>query len=129
MPTVQVDQARLFKALGRPQMTIEEFDNLCFEFGVELDDITSERQMALKERATAGESSVAASAIDSLSDRTILKIDVSANRYDLLCEEGLARALRVFLGLIPPPVYHTSAAVEKIYVKPDVSTFRLILID
>lgn len=26
------------------------------------------------------------------------KIDIPANRYDLLCIEGLARALRVFLG-------------------------------
>jgi phenylalanyl-tRNA synthetase beta chain len=103
-------------------MTIAEFENLCFEFGVELDDITSERQMALKEHASAGESAAAA-VVDSLSDRTILKIDVSANRYDLLCEEGLSRSMRVFLGLIPPPVYKTVPPVEKIYVRPDVRKF------
>lgn len=28
----------------------------------------------------------------------VYKIDIPANRYDLLCIEGLARALRVFLG-------------------------------
>lgn len=28
----------------------------------------------------------------------IYKIDIPANRYDLLCIEGLARALRIFLG-------------------------------
>lgn len=32
-------------------------------------------------------------------------------RYDLLCIEGIARALRVFLGKDKPPVY-------KLYVPP-----------
>ena len=31
------------------------------------------------------------------SERVIYKIDVPANRYDLLCMEGLSRALLVFL--------------------------------
>ena len=34
-----------------------------------------------------------------LSDDVIYKIDISANRYDLLCVEGLAQAFRVFLGM------------------------------
>ena len=34
-----------------------------------------------------------------LSDAVIYKIDIPANRYDLLCLEGLARGLRVFLKL------------------------------
>ena len=34
-----------------------------------------------------------------------LKIEVPANRYDLLCHEGLVRSLRVFLGQEQPPVY------------------------
>lgn len=44
-----------------------------------------------------------------LSDAVIYKIDIPANRYDLLCLEGLARGLRVFLKLYatmttwPPP--------------------------
>lgn len=33
-----------------------------------------------------------------LSDEVLYKIDIPANRYDLLCIEGLARSLRVFLG-------------------------------
>ena len=33
------------------------------------------------------------------------KIDVPANRYDLLCMEGIARSLRIFLGLEPAPTY------------------------
>jgi hypothetical protein len=34
----------------------------------------------------------------------IYKIDVPANRYDILCLEGLARALRIFLELEQAPV-------------------------
>ena len=33
------------------------------------------------------------------------KIEVPANRYDLLCVEGLSIALRVFLGLSTPPAF------------------------
>ncbi|CAN0103892.1 unnamed protein product, partial [Ectocarpus fasciculatus] len=37
----------------------------------------------------------------------VYKIDIPANRYDLLCIEGLARALRVFLGKEDSPVFRT----------------------
>jgi hypothetical protein len=37
MPTISVDKAALFKELGR-EYTTEEFDELCFEFGIELDE-------------------------------------------------------------------------------------------
>ena len=30
------------------------------------------------------------------SDEEIFKIEIPANRYDLLCEEGIVRALRIF---------------------------------
>lgn len=32
------------------------------------------------------------------SDEVIFKIDIPANRYDLLCIEGLVQGLKVFLG-------------------------------
>ena len=44
MPTVTVSRDALFKALGRT-FTDEEFDDLCFEFGIELDEVTSEKEM------------------------------------------------------------------------------------
>ena len=40
MPTLAVERDVLFNHLGRTY-TDEEFDELCFEFGVELDEITS----------------------------------------------------------------------------------------
>jgi len=99
----------------------EEFELLCFEFGIELDDVTSEREQVSKEQVTGfithqlaaennniilillfgllkilnkGESKGA-----NLDDTVIYKIDIPANRYDLLCVEGIARALRIFKGI------------------------------
>ena len=47
MPTLAVEKDILYAHLGRTY-TDEEFDELCFEFGVELDEITSEREEAQK---------------------------------------------------------------------------------
>lgn len=96
MPSVIVVRDELFRELGQ-KMTDEEFDQLCFEFGIELDDVTSEKEIVLKER---GEEAAA-----NLSEDTLYRIDIPANRYDLLCLEGLSQALRVFLGKTSPPVY------------------------
>ncbi|KAB5595475.1 Phenylalanyl-tRNA synthetase beta chain [Ceratobasidium theobromae] len=69
-----------------------EFDELCFEFGIELDeDTTEEVEEAIKRGLPA--------------ERPQLKIEIPANRYDLLCIEGIARALRIFLGKDKPPEY------------------------
>uniref|UniRef100_A0A8C4WTR6 Phenylalanine--tRNA ligase beta subunit n=1 Tax=Eptatretus burgeri TaxID=7764 RepID=A0A8C4WTR6_EPTBU len=95
MPTVSVSREVLFEALGR-SYTDEEFDDLCFEFGLELDEVTSEREQLQKQ----GEEHPA-----DASDKVIYKIEVPANRYDLLCVEGLARALLVFKEKMDGPRY------------------------
>jgi hypothetical protein len=41
MPTISVDKSRLCKSLGK-EYTDKEFDELCFEFGIELDDTVTE---------------------------------------------------------------------------------------
>ena len=79
MPTISVDKAQLFKELGR-EYTTEEFDELCFEFGIELDEDTSESKKP-----------------EDLAQPPQLKIEIPANRYDMLCFEGIALNLRVFL--------------------------------
>merc|ERR1719486_1407310 len=83
-------------------MNVDEktFADLCFDFGLELDEGTSEAEMTAKER---GEAAAA-----NLSQRTIYKVDVPANRYDLLCLEGLVRSLKVFKGLMQAPTYSLS---------------------
>ncbi|KAJ6486397.1 hypothetical protein C8R47DRAFT_521220 [Mycena vitilis] len=92
MPTVAVDKADLWERLGQ-EYTTEEFDHLCFEYGLELDeDTTAEVEEAIK-NGIPGE------------HRPQLKIEIPANRYDLLCIEGISRALRVFLGKAEAPRY------------------------
>eukprot|EP00933_Yihiella_yeosuensis_P030614 TRINITY_DN24237_c0_g1_i1.p1 TRINITY_DN24237_c0_g1~~TRINITY_DN24237_c0_g1_i1.p1 ORF type:complete len:629 (-),score=136.45 TRINITY_DN24237_c0_g1_i1:88-1974(-) len=98
MPTVGVYHDCLEAALG--PTTEESFDELCFEFGLELDDVTSDYEIAAKER---GEE-----AAKGLSERIIYKVDIPANRYDLLCIEGLVRALKIFKGTEKPPLYRLS---------------------
>lgn len=96
MPTVSVKRDLLFEALGQTY-TDEEFDELCFEFGLELDEITSEKDIISREQG--GEKAEGAS------DVILYKIDVPANRYDLLCLEGLVRGLQVFKVKINAPRY------------------------
>ncbi|CAI5755988.1 unnamed protein product [Candida verbasci] len=85
MPTIPVDKEDLFQLLGR-SYTTEEFDELCFEFGIELDEDTTEDVKGTNERPQ-------------------LKIEVPANRYDMLCIEGIAQALNEFLGNSTTPPY------------------------
>lgn len=116
MPTVIVNRDNFFKAIGKT-FTDQEFDELCFQFGIELDGITSEQEMAQSET----------NKIDTnLSKDVLYKIEVSANRYDLLCLEGLAHSLRIYLGLEKPPTYVLSKpdTLRKFYVHDSVKNVR-----
>ncbi|CAG8617456.1 5989_t:CDS:2, partial [Diversispora eburnea] len=79
MPTVNVDKEELYKILGK-NYTTDEFRELCFEFGIELEEDTSEKEMASKE--------VGEVKAEGLSDRPILKIDIPANRKRTLVAIG-----------------------------------------
>ncbi|CAD6970895.1 unnamed protein product [Tilletia controversa] len=104
MPTVSVDQERFLATLG-DKYTVDQFDKLCFQFGIELDEI------------------VTASAPG---ERDSLKIDIPANRYDLLCHEGISRALLVYLDKIEVPKYRLVQPKElcQITISPDVAKIR-----
>lgn len=78
MPTITVDRDNFFSKLGK-NYTTKEFDELLFEYGLELDEDTT-----TDPDHPAGEPHQ-------------LKIEVPANRYDLLCGEGLVRALKLYL--------------------------------
>ncbi|XP_074275042.1 phenylalanine--tRNA ligase beta subunit, cytoplasmic [Silene latifolia] len=120
MPTVSVGRDRLFAAIARIYSD-EKFEDLCFRFGIELDDITTEKAIIRKEKHLDDD-------VSTDDEEIIYKIEVSANRYDLLCLEGLAQALRVFEGLQPIPTY-TLADIHrdsmlKMHVKPETSSIR-----
>ncbi|KAF2875579.1 phenylalanyl-tRNA synthetase beta chain [Massariosphaeria phaeospora] len=110
MPTIGVDKAALFKTLEK-EYTTEEFDELCFEFGIELDEDTSQ-----------------SSKPEDQAQPPQLKIEIPANRYDMLCFEGIALNLRVFLGkeklpswtLTPP----SSGELETLTIKEETMKIR-----
>ncbi|AES99190.1 phenylalanine--tRNA ligase beta subunit, cytoplasmic [Medicago truncatula] len=120
MPTVSVGRDRLFAALGKTY-TQEEFEDLCFSFGIELDDVTTEKAIVRKEKHLEQEEA-------DEDEEVIYKIEIPANRYDLLCLEGLAQALRVFCGFQEIPTYKladiSKDAMHKIHVKPETSLIR-----
>uniref|UniRef100_A0A8C4H415 Phenylalanine--tRNA ligase beta subunit n=1 Tax=Dicentrarchus labrax TaxID=13489 RepID=A0A8C4H415_DICLA len=119
MPTVGVKRDLLFKALGRTY-TDEEFDELCFEFGLELDEITSEKEIISREQ---GDSKASGA-----SDTILYKIDVPANRYDLLCLEGLVRGLQVFKNTLEAPRYRrvspSSGEPQKLVITKETAAVR-----
>ncbi|CAK1355618.1 unnamed protein product [Cercospora beticola] len=92
MPTIGVDKEDFYRAIGKDPKTYtkEEFDQLCFDFGIELDEDTSESKRPI---------------VDGVEERPQLKIEIPANRYDMLCFEGIALALNVFLGRQPMPKF------------------------
>lgn len=89
MPTVSIPRDQLFELLEKTYAK-DEFDELCFEFGLELDDEVVEKPQIGSRAISAGVE---------VDEQVMYKIEVPANRYDLLCIEGLAQALRVFVGL------------------------------
>lgn len=123
MPTVSVGKDLLFEALGR-SYTDEEFDELCFAFGIELDDVTTEKAIIKKEKHLDDDDMVDNDA----DDEVIYKIEVPANRYDLLCLEGLVQSLRIFLGVDEIPRYRVSSVPKqsmlKMEVKPRTAEIR-----
>ncbi|XP_043472028.1 phenylalanine--tRNA ligase beta subunit [Leptopilina heterotoma] len=111
MPTIGVKRDLLFQELGK-SYSDDEFQNLCFQFGLELDEVTSEKQIIAKEQGS--EQS------DGASEEIIYKIDIPANRYDLLCLEGLVTGLLVFLEKVPLPRYKSirpKNGMQKIVMK------------
>ncbi|KAK3369998.1 phenylalanyl-tRNA synthetase beta chain [Podospora didyma] len=86
MPTINVDKYALFEALGE-QYTADSFQQLCFDFGIELDKDTEEDPARPKDQAPE------------------LAIEIPANRYDLLCFEGIATHLNIFRGKSATPNY------------------------
>ncbi|XP_074603217.1 phenylalanine--tRNA ligase beta subunit-like isoform X2 [Brevipalpus obovatus] len=49
MPTIGIKRDLLMQGLGF-SYTEEQFNDLCFEFGLELDEVTSEKEMISKEK-------------------------------------------------------------------------------
>ncbi|CAL5218775.1 g494 [Coccomyxa viridis] len=120
MPIVSVGRDRLFESLGQ-HYSDDEFQELCFAYGIELDDVTSEREMLQKEQKGKG---VAKDA----SEEILYKIDIPANRYDMLCLEGIARALNIFNQRLSKVQYRLAnmqgKRMERLTIKPETALVR-----
>ena len=92
MPNITLVREHLFAAIGKTY-TDAEFDELCFEFGVEVDDVEPQTVEFTVDGTSYKE------------EHIVYVIAIPANRYDLLCIEGFARALRIFLNLELAPTY------------------------
>lgn len=111
MPTIGVNKDSLYQYLGK-SYTKDEFDELCFEFGLELDEDTSESKRPIGP--------------DGVEEPAQLKIEVPANRYDMLCFEGIAMNLNVYLGREKMPELKLSKPKDMItaYIRPETEQIR-----
>eukprot|EP00759_Apiculatamorpha_spiralis_P038085 PhF_6_TR37548/c0_g1_i3/m.55620/K01890/FARSB, pheT; phenylalanyl-tRNA synthetase beta chain len=112
MPTLQCSRAYLYRLLGTTY-TEKQFEDICFQFGVELDDVTTAAE--IRSRETKGAS--ASKPTDPSEEEVLYKIDCPANRYDLLSTEGMSLALKVFLGTMKTPAFALTPAVPKLSMK------------
>ncbi|KAK7918337.1 Bcfrs1 [Apiospora marii] len=112
MPTIAVDKYALFEALGQKYTTLE-FEDLCFEFGIELDEDTENDERPI---------------VNGVQEAPQLKIEIPANRYDMLCFEGIALMLNIFRGKQPTPNFRlitpASGELETITVREDTMKVR-----
>lgn len=118
MPTIGIKRDLLFQALGETYSD-DEFQDLCFKFGLELDEVTTEKQMIAREQGSNQDTDA--------SEDIIYKIDIPANRYDLLCLESLSVGLLIFLNKMPIPHYKTikpKTGMEKIVMSPECLKIR-----
>ena len=128
MPTVSIyeddvkaELGETLKNYGSKKSLVKSFDELCFNFGLELDEVTSEYEMFKKERGDAFKPEDAVGK----STEQIFRVEVPANRYDLLSHEGLMIAFKVFLGLIKPPHVKLSTSTPVYEIKVDSSVYPL----
>jgi len=81
MPKVHVNKKFFYKSLGVPEaeFSLKKLEDLCFDFGIEFEEEAENPEEII--------------------------FEVPANRYDLVCAEGIASALGAFIGSKKPPVY------------------------
>ena len=120
MPTVGLYEDEIRAALGH-EMNESKFTDLCFQFGLELDEVTSEYEMYKKERGDGFKESDAVTK----SKRVVYKVEVPNNRYDLLCHEGLISSLKIFKRLEKVPEFRlTGPASLTMRVKSSTNPLR-----
>lgn len=99
MPTISINKAYFHKLLGK-QLTFQEFEDIAFDYGLEAEEDK-----------------------DNASN---VKVELPANRYDLLCVEGLALSLTQYLGLKPRVEFKCQSPQHSLIVHKEVKGVRPI---
>ncbi|CAK9297324.1 unnamed protein product [Gordionus sp. m RMFG-2023] len=121
MPVISVNRSKLFELMGR-NYTDKEFSELLFDYGLELDEITSDIEIQLKEKGVLTDN------MTIKKDDVLYKIETPANRYDLLCLEGLVYSLLVYIQKISiPRIFARDPGInkeERIYITKNTKLIR-----
>ncbi|VDK76667.1 unnamed protein product [Onchocerca ochengi] len=126
MPVIGIKKSVIDRYMGKVY-TQKEFEDLLFDYGLELDEVTSEKTATQKEQGL----TMSEKDMSKLCDEELYKIELPANRYDLLCVEGLSRALRIFRSEMEPPTYQrveSSHYRHQIIIKPEVLLIRPFIV-
>ncbi|CAH8657849.1 unnamed protein product [Schistosoma intercalatum] len=117
MPIVSISQSVLFRKLQK-EYSQEEFEELCFSYGLELDEVVTEKELVTREKGKEKSRGC--------STEPVYKVEIPANRYDLLCPEGLSRALMIFESKIKPPSFVTKKPqnIIQLHVLPSTQSVR-----
>ena len=96
----------------------EEFEDLCFEYGLEM-EMGNGEEMNMARIDKDGNNV-------NMKDTMVYKIEVPANRYDLLCLEGISSAIRMYLNKDKIPTFKLSKPekMERITVKQETKDVR-----
>lgn len=100
MPTVHVPVKVFNEGLGKT-MTLEQLEELCFEFGMEVELLEEDPKEPIK-----------------------YAFETPSNRNDLLCSEGIIRSLAIYMGLAPMPCFTPIQGSEKIVVTKSVIKYK-----
>ena len=105
MPTVHVPVKLFNQGLGQT-LSLEKLEELCFEFGMEVELIENEPKEPNK-----------------------YAFETPSNRNDLLCTEGIIRNLAVFLGKVAVPNFTplNPKSLERMVVRKDVKPYYFLL--
>ncbi|KAK4523657.1 hypothetical protein GAYE_PCTG71G1553 [Galdieria yellowstonensis] len=126
MPTVTVDRELLMSSLPGI-VSDEDVENICYEFGLEVDEICYET-WTLGSRARSGIQSLVSNedGKEEEEQHQVFRIEVPANRTDLLSADGIIKALRVFRGFDKPPMFSPccSSSPIRLTIKPAVQQVR-----
>ncbi len=98
MPTITIKKKYFAKLLGK-SLKDKEFEDLCFDYGLEVEE-------------------------DKENSEENIKVELPANRYDLFCVEGIAQAFRTYLSISKPDRYVVTPAKHKLFVEDSVKGVR-----